>query len=530
MMKTKYIFKGLITILLLAISISSCESYNEALLDNIGNSREFSPIGLTAKIRNSTTVELNWSVKKDEAPDHFVVEFSADDPEFKTIYKTINVTASQLPVQVALEGETVYSIRVKAVSGKGLEDSKWYITTATTLTEQIFFPVQDADIEATKVTLRWTPNSAVTQISVEPGSITHTITAAEKTAGVATVTGLTGETAYTATLLNGTKKRGVVTFTTGIDIGTGILVKPEDDVLQKITDAPAGSVLVFMPGDYKVYTGDIALNKSITLRGLRPGDKPKLHNTFTVNVGTSNLSLIDLDLDGTGITNGSVITFGVSGTFGDVLVSGCRVHDFTRSFLSNTATGAAAKINSFTIDNCIVKNVNTNAGAEFIDVRSGVVTNIVLQNSTFDTCSDSREFIRLDASTGLTGTGLTTNVLINNCTLYKVCTTAASKRLLYSRFASNASTVKNTIITDAPAAIYSNQNGTSTPTTPPTFSNNNYYNASLLYTVGAAAITVDKSTSYTTLNPQFVDAAAGNFKVQNQTLIDNNIGDPRWLK
>lgn len=48
------------------------------------------------------------------------------------------------------------------------------------------------------------------------------------------ITGLTGETAYTATLLNGAKKRGVVTFTTGIDIGTGILVKPEDNIFQKL--------------------------------------------------------------------------------------------------------------------------------------------------------------------------------------------------------------------------------------------------------------------------------------------------------
>jgi len=32
------------------------------------------------------------------------------------------------------------------------------------------------------------------------------------------------------------------------------------------------------------------------------------------------------------------------------------------------------------------------------------------------------------------------------------------------------------------------------------------------------------------LDPKFVDAANGNFKVQNQTLIDSKVGDPRWLK
>ena len=85
MMKTKHIFKGLITVLLLSIAVSGCESYNEGLLDGVGNTREFSPIGLTARIRNSTTVELNWTVKEGENPDHYVVEFSADDPDFKTV-------------------------------------------------------------------------------------------------------------------------------------------------------------------------------------------------------------------------------------------------------------------------------------------------------------------------------------------------------------------------------------------------------------------------------------------------------------
>jgi len=31
-------------------------------------------------------------------------------------------------------------------------------------------------------------------------------------------------------------------------------------------------------------------------------------------------------------------------------------------------------------------------------------------------------------------------------------------------------------------------------------------------------------------HPGFTDAANGNFKVSNQTIIDNEIGDPRWRK
>ncbi|MBO9586107.1 MAG: DUF4957 domain-containing protein [Flavobacterium sp.] len=524
MMKTKYMFKGLITILLLSIAISSCESYNEALLDNIGNTREFSPIGLTAKIRNSTTVELNWTVKTEENPDHYVVEFSADDPSFSTIYKTINVSASELPIQVALEGETVYSIRVKSVSAAGLEDSKWSVTTATTLSEQIMFPVQDADIEATKVTLRWVPNSAVTQITAMPGNIVHTVTAAEKTAGVATLTGLTPETAYTAILLNGTKKTGNATFTTGIDIGTGILVKLGDDVLQKIASAPSGSVLVFMPGDYTAQTGTIAVNKTLTLRGLRPGDKPKLKFNFTLANNPSNasevvnFSLIDIDLSGAGTTGGA-ITIGTAATtqLGDVLISGSYIHDFPSQLMYGNAS---AKLKSFTVDNSIIKNVNTASGADFIDFRTAYVASVSLTKSTFDTCS-SRDFIRLDAATGLTGTGLTSNVVIDACTIYAPTLPAAS-RILYVRFATNVLAVRNTLFAVG-SAVYTNNTATSAPT----FSNNNNYNSSGLQLTGSNN---RPDASATTLDPQFTNASSGDFTIKNQTLMDRKVGDPRWIK
>ncbi|HEX8017145.1 MAG TPA: fibronectin type III domain-containing protein, partial [Flavobacterium sp.] len=114
---------------------ASCDSLNDALIDEVGNTRVFSPVDVTAKVRNQTSVELNWTANAQA--DHYVVEFSADDPNFTTIFKTVEVTAEDLPVTVVLEGETLYSIRVKAVS-EGLEDSKWTVTTANTLSEQLF--------------------------------------------------------------------------------------------------------------------------------------------------------------------------------------------------------------------------------------------------------------------------------------------------------------------------------------------------------------------------------------------------------
>jgi hypothetical protein len=524
-MKTKYIFKGLITTLLIATVVISCDSYNEPVSDSLSVSREFSPIGLTAKIRNQTTVELNWTAKEDDNADHYLVEISADDPEFKTIFKTVNVSREELPVQVALEGETVYSIRVKAVGSTGLSDSKWSVVTATTLSEQLFLPVQNVDIQAKEVILRWTPNSAVTQISVAPGGIIHTITPAEKTAGVASVTGLTGETAYTATLLNGAKKRGVITFTTAIDIGTGILVKNTDDLMQKIADAASGAILVLEPGDYAAANqiGVITLNKPITLRGLRNYDTPKLHVNFVLTSGAGNLSLIDLDLKGDKGAAGaavSVIKYNDNSiTYGSLLISGCNIHDYGISLISSNLN--AAKITSVIVDNTVVTNVLT-TGGEFIDVRGSNLAQLTLKNSTFNNCATARYFIRMDA--GLTG--LTTNVLIDSCTISNpnMLGTAANA-ILYTRFITNVIAVKNTLFANTPAP-YTREAATSNPT----FSGNNYFNSPNLNGNPNALANNRPDTTGTALDPQFVNAAGGNFTIKNQTLIDNQIGDPRWRK
>ncbi|WP_431242935.1 DUF4957 domain-containing protein [Flavobacterium sp. P21] len=464
-MKTKYIIKGAIAALVLALTFSSCETFHDEVIDTLDVNRAFSPIELKATVRNETSVELNWTVKPDA--DHYVVQFSADDPEFKTIYKTINVAPSELPVKVQLEGETVYSIRVKAVSSTGLEDSKWSVTTATTLSERLFVsPVPASDIEATQVTLRWVPNSNVTQITVEPGGISQSITAAEKTAGVAVVKGLTGETKYTATLLNGTKKRGTATFTTGIDIGTGILVKAEDNnLIQKITDSPTGSVLVLMPGDYTAQTGLVAINKTITIRGLKTENKPKLKLNFTLANNPANasevvnFSLIDVDMSGSGLTGVAIaISTAAPTQLGDVLISNSNVHDFPSQLMYGNAT---AKLKSFTVDGSTIKNVNTAGSADFVDFRATFVANVSLTKSTFDTCS-SRDFVRLDAvlpaNGGFSGTGLTSNVLIDQCTIYTPTLPLAS-RILYLRFVSNNSIVRNTLFAVG-SAVYTNSTAT----------------------------------------------------------------------
>ncbi|PXY39893.1 DUF5123 domain-containing protein [Flavobacterium cheongpyeongense] len=516
-MKVKYIIKGLVVAFLVVALATSCDSYNDALLDGIGNTREFSPVGVTAKVRNQTSVELTWTANA--SVDHYVVEFSADDPNFTTIFKTVEVTGAQLPVTVALEGETLYSIRVKAVSADGLEESKWTVTTANTLSEQLFLAIQDGDVTSKEATLRWVAGSNVTQITLSPGAITHTVTAEEKAAGIATISGLSSETSYQADLFNGTKRRGAINFTTGIDIGDGILVKTTDDLATVVANAPSGSILVFEPGDYTLQPLALNLDKSLTFRGLRSYDKPKLKVGFIVKTGLANLSLIDLDLTGDAAYS-DVIKFDNALTCNDILISGCSINNYTRSLI--TVNSLAVKMNSFTVENSVISKGTTTSG-DFIDIRSGFVASLVLKNSTFNDCVNARDFIREDNGTSntFTGTGLTSNISVENCTLYLPRMTA-SNRILYVRLASNATVMTKNLFIDTPA-IYSNQTTTSIPT----FVNNNYYNSAALFSSGTR---LDNSGTHTTLDPQVTSATGGDFTVKNQTLIDNKIGDPRWIK
>lgn len=533
-MKIENIFKGLLATLLLLVFFTGCESYNDALLTDIGNKRLFSPILEKPQIRNQTNVELNWQTRPED--DHYVIEFSADDPNFTTIFKTVEVTADKLPVTVALEGETLYSIRVKAVSAEGLEDSKWSVTTANTLSEQIFLPIQDTDIAAKEAILRWVANSSVTKIVLTPGDITHTITAEEKVTGIATITGLSPETVYQANLFNGTKKRGVATFTTGIDVGDGILVKNTEDLLEAIAKADSGAKLFLEPGDYKTYDvdgvtlkTDIALAKSITISGIPGKAKPVLHYKVTLNSGVSNLSLLNLELDGTGIESGSVVTVSVTAAtdFNDILISSCNIRNYDKSFVSNSGS-VNTKVNSIVVENSVLTNVCTNSGSgDFIDFRFSFVKSIELRTSTFNKCATQRAFIREDAGVGSgTGTGLKTNILIDSCTFYGVTNTIANSlyNIIAVRFVSNASTITNSIFAETAARFTNNA-----ATTSPIFGNNNYFNAVTLNT-GPVTSAVRADTAGTALNPGFTNAAGGDFTISNQTLIDNKVGDPRWIK
>lgn len=501
----------------LCLIASGCKDDIDPVVEDLALDRVLTPTNLTARIRNLTTVELSWNA--DERVDHYVVEFSEDSLEFNTIVFTDDVTADELPYQHVFAGETLYSARVKAVV-EGEPDSKWTAVTIETAQENIFLALEDGDIEATQVTLRWPANSEVTHFIINPGNIQRNITTEEKEAGEAVITGLTGETDYTIQLKNNAKNRGLVEFETLVDIGDATAVYPEDNLADMIAAAEDGATLVLFPGDYTVNAGaSIVINKSIALKGQLPGNKPMLHVQFTIASGATDVEFKDIDLDGDG-TLANVFEYTSAGVdYGTLTMNGCTIHDFTaRLVYGNVASKVAAVV----IDNSVLTNVDAANGGDFIDFRTTYLASATITNSTFDRCAPGRDFVRLDAAAAYTGTGLTSTVLIDHCTFYGVSNT--QDRILYVRFNANVLTVQNSLFA-ATDGYYTNQ----AATTQPTCANNNYFNAVGFFT--PAYVTnakTDVSGNHTTLDPGFVNAAAGDFTITNQTLIDNAVGDPRW--
>lgn len=486
-------------------------------ITSVDVSRLFSPIGLETRVVNKTSVRLTWNEVRD-ATSYDVELFDNGNLDFSGIpQKTVSgVTFDQLPLVVPdLDGATNYSVRVKA-NGENIEGSKWVGATFKTDPEQIFQSVDLADIQATTVTLRWTASGNVTQIVLNPGNITHAITPEEITAGAAKVTGLTGETSYTANILNGTKVRGTITFTTLLDLGDATQVNPGDDLAAILAAAASGDVLALMPGDYTF--PELTIDKSISIKGAKPTDKPVLKSTIIhVKTGAA-LSLKDLILDGTGSTGDQAIVYDDDGTNGALVVEDCEMKNYTKGLMYVNKT---VNIESVLFKGNIIHDIECNGG-DFIDFRKGLSPTFNFMNNTVYNSAIARDLFRMDSGGSTAFPGVNSVITISNNTFYKVSDNSG-KRVLYIRLANNEITFTKNILANT-QGYYTNQSATNIKT----MSNNNYWNAPN-FTASATSGAQNDTGTYTTDDPGFANADGGNFTLGNEELKFQQIGDPRWI-
>lgn len=505
-------------VLILTVNFIGCADPTDEIT-NIDYSRAFSPFELEARIRNQVNVELNWTPI--EADSYGLEVFKNDSLTFSgTPILTYNgIKSSDLPFTVReLDGNTPYSFRVKAILS-GVEDSKWSGVYAKTATENIFLTFQTDDIQAKSVTLRWTQTQNVSHITIKAATteeITHTLTTSEIAVGSAEISGLTGETEYTAKIFNGNLQRGSTNFTTLLDLGNAIPVHPTDDLVAILAVANSGDVFALFPGTYGA-SSKFVVPTNVEIKAVRPSEKPVISGYFSME-NNSSLLLKEVVVDGSGLVdNNQAIIFATAGAnYGNVIVEGCEIKNHVKGvFYLNVA----AVVESLVINNTIIHDVESNGG-DFLDNRAGAIKVLTLSNSTVYKSTAERDFLRYD-NTSTEFPTISPVINIVNNTLDGVANNL-SRRLLYVRVSGATINFQNNIVSNT-MGNFSNQS-----TTPvPTFSNNNYFNAPALFTGGSdVARFFDDSAS--ALDPGYTAPASGNFKVTNQTIIDKEIGDPRW--
>lgn len=496
----------------MVVILTGCSEPDDEV-KSIDFERVFSPTKFEARTVSRTNIRLTWNLVKN-AENYIIEVFDNGDLNFEgTPVRIISdVTESPFTIE-GLDGETAYSIRIQAVS-EGINSSKWSTATATTDAEQIFENIGDDDLKATEVTLRWLAGAEVTEIVVTPGDIKYTLSSEEKADGVATITGLTGETKYTAKLMNGLKVRGTLEFTTTVDLGNAIPVNPGDDLETLLAEAQDGDAFAIFPGTYGAST-KFVIKKNVEIKAVRPNDKPVISGYFTIEDGAS-LLLREIVLDGTDNEANQAIIFNTAGVeYGALTVEGCEIknHDKGLFYLN-----VASSVEAITFNNCIISNIVCNGG-DFMDSRLGAIKTLTLSNSTVYNSCAARDFIRYDDKSSDFPT-ISSVINITNNTLVGI-SNADSKRILYIRFKNNAINFTNNIVTNT-LGTFSNQKNTAVPT----FNKNNYYAAPGLFTGGSTTglFFDDSATSY---DPQFKNAADGDFTVGN---LDVTAGDPRWNK
>ncbi len=516
------ISKFLIGLFVIGVT-ASCSSPMDEITE-LGINRNFAPVALTAKVVNKTNVKLEWNKSDAES---YTIEVFYEDPDFtgSPIMTISGLTNADIPFTVeGLEGETEYFFRVKAVGGKH-SDSKWSTISATTDTEQIFYPVdEENDVTESTITVRWPAGATATAIVVTPGDKEFPVTADAIAAGEFTVTGLDAETEYTIKLMNGTKTRGTVKAKTAIDLGGAIHVKAGADLKALLDAAVDGDVFAFDPGTYSILNEEekpttYEITKKISFKSVRSYDRAIIKAGFILATG-AEFSMNQIVLDGDKTVGNAISYSGTEkGTECKLTIEDCEVTGFKTTFITDAKADIVAYI---TINNSLIHDMPL--ANRCIDFQGGALAELNITNCTIYNVSGGDSFIRNDDKGTYNGK---LYVNIDHCTLDGFNTTG--KGILYIRKGAKAGDLTiaftNNVVSNS-TGVFSNF----TPNVEPSFEHNNYFNAPNLVQATATETSKIFDNAGTAYDPQYADYSKFDFTIGSDDIKALKIGDPRWIK
>lgn len=517
---------------------AACDDQSDEIT-SLEHDHLFAPFGLEAKVNNTIDVRLSWTLNS-EASLYDIEIFANDSLTFQgTPVRTYtDITAEQMPYDViGLEGDTKYSARLMCKGGK-IANSKWNGVFFKTDAEKLLKEVDEDDLTASSATLYFELNRTYTEVVLTPEegeSIKQSISSEDLQNGKVIVNGLSGNTTYTAKLLNGEKNCGSRTFTTLIDPTTAIVVSPDGKSLQDaVAEATASKNLILVQaGTYNI--DEIDIDKEVQIIGERFKNKPVLVGKFNMLEG-SGIIMRNIIMDGNNFKVKRMFSYEDGTTAKEVKIEASEIRGYKEGVFVINNTAKPITVDAITINNCLIYDIACDGG-DFLDSRSGTIKALTITNNTVYNCSQmkGREFIRIDGDADKKPW----NPAVTEYTIKLEKNTIVGagktfKRLMYVRYIGAKVTMKSNLIMNF-SGYLNDQKYIEAKNI--TASNNRYYNAKnagiIQYKSGdetIVAFTDDNCVAAKFVDPKFKDEANGDFTITNEDLIIDKVGDPRWLK
>lgn len=535
--KVKYRVLSVSLLLLTAFIATSCDDANDWSTDDTYNrlfhttSIDISPAATEALVAWTATPKAGYyiiEVSKDSLYQDEIQSSSLVYGEDKSITKSPYTLPN-------LDSSTKYYIRIRSYS-ETLSKSKWgYYEkySFSTKSEQIMSAVAAADKTASSATLKWEAGKTVTKLELLNGEVvaqTIALTAEDVEHGYITITGLSAQTTYTASIYNRESKRGSVSFETYPNVPTAdhtVYLAAGDSINQTLLDqlaAYSSATLAIPAGVLFANNSGLTIpdGLSINFFGL-PGESKAILSikAITLSANHAFIKFSNLDITGYVYENGTITSTlnpylfnqAKTTTVSTISFDDCLVHDFASTPFRLQGSGAKT-IGTLSYNNCIVSNLKDtyyfiNADAS----GAGVVNNISITNTTFNGVG---RFI-LSKSTN------TTSILFDKCTFYNMI--AAGRYFIdfggTSNGPSNGIAISNCLFALTQSATAKGIRSSATATV-----DNSYVTSDWVFSTNAIAGVISYNGTSTDL---FTSPSTGNFSIKDNSFSGSAAcGDPRW--
>ena len=409
-MRTKNIFRLALCAFAALLAAGCAKEFQE--VTSLSLERCIQPINLGARTVSSlgNVVTFSWDTTKDvEDYELIVFEYDADKENGEGAQVTsFTVPAGNVPFQATLEEDLKCGYKVRGISSR-TEPSNWAYFDGNFRTYAVkdnLFLKAVSKTDKT-LTLSWSSEVSdfqdVERIECSPvmggKTVTYTLTAADKAAASATVTGLSASTEYGVVLFFKSASRGAINAWTLPDASS--LTTVSDVASLKEAMVSGGNVFVSMSGSpYEV--GSIKPVKGFSIFGETDaeGNRPVIYCDIKLGEDFTGGDFYAEGIEFNGQSdkysrifehNGGVISVS------SIKLVNCGICNYSSGlFYDNNAN--AMTLGEFSMEGCDMHDISGNGGDCF-DVRQSCTINSIsmVNNTIYD---GVRTLFRLDA--GLT--------------------------------------------------------------------------------------------------------------------------------